>query len=773
MMVRLRRGGKVPKGEGGEKEKKPLYYFIFESRTGYIVFLLIAITLLLMPRIDIRSPRYKLNDIAPRNIKAPRDIVVLDERATEERRRAAAEALSPVFDFDTGLPAEVNSKIRLLFKLGREKISAGGVSRARLEEFKRELPFSISDPTLRLFIRKGFSQRFEEGITSVLNEVFVTDIVGSTSLLEPFRGRGFVRRDIISGEEELVKDVSPVIDINRAEGVLGSGLSRLSGLDNVQRELLLGFLKQFITPDLVFNRKETEDRKKAAARNVEPVYYQVKKGEMIIREGDKIDEIALLKLKGVMREEDSGVYLAELLGIAIIVFLLFFVLLRYLEGEQKRRAQKLNLILLLGTVVILSIALMRVSVFIADSVAGSFESSPFKDIEAYYYAIPYAAGAMLVVLLLGAPTGIVFSLVFAAFVGIISRGNFYLSVYALVGGLSTIYGISRYRERSGVIKAGLVVSLVNIIALSAIYLITSRYSPVELIFYQLGMAFAGGLLTATFVSVMLPIFEWAFGITTDIKLLELSNLDNPLLRELALRSPGTYHHSVILGHLAEAAAKEVGGNPLLAMVASLYHDIGKVKMPEYFVENQAGSYNRHERLPPNMSALILKNHVKEGVEMAKEAGLPSEIIDIIREHHGTRIITYFYEKAKKLASPELGDIREEDFRYPGPKPRSKEAGIMMLADVVEAASRTLEEPTAARIKGLIKKIVVDTLLDGQLDECPLTFVDLERISVVFARLLVGIYHERVDYPGYVFEAEKAGKEKNGNNNKKQPSGLSS
>jgi len=690
--------GKVPKGEGGEKEKKPFYFFIFRSKTAYIIFFLVAITLLLMPRREMKVREYRLNEIAPRDIKAPRDIVVLDEQATEKRRKEAAEAVLPVFDYDAGLSGEVEGKIRLLFKLGREKLVGKRLTSSGLAEFKKEIPFSIDDPYLRFFLRKRFNPKLEEELVVLLRGVFSRDIVGSRSLLEPFRERGIVRRDLISGKEVEVRDFSRIYDLVQAEESLRLGLSRLPGLTKSEEDLLVGFLKQFLTPNLSFNRKETEDRKEIARRKVEPVYYRVKKGEMIVREGDRIDEIALIKLRGVMRAVGTDFYFARLLGIAIVVILLFFAIIRYLEGGERRKRGRINLILLLGTVLLITILLVRASMFISESVAGSFTRSPLNSVEAYYYAIPYASGSMLVVLLLGVAPGIVFAMVLSAFVGIISQGNFFLALYALVGGLSTIYGISRYRE-----------------------------------------------------------------------LLELSNLDNPLLRELALKAPGTYHHSIIVAHLSEAAVKEVGGNPLLAMVASLYHDIGKLKMPEYFVENQAGSYNRHEKLPPTMSALILKNHVKEGVEMAREAGLPLEIIDLIEEHHGTKLITYFYEKAKKLADPEHSEIREEDFRYPGPKPRSKEAGIIMLADAVEAASRTLEEPTGARIKGLIKKIVTDTLLDGQLNECPLTFVDLERASQVFGRLLVGIYHERVDYPGYEFE-EKV--KRNGDNGKKRPSGLS-
>ena len=245
--------------------------------------------------------------------------------------------------------------------------------------------------------------------------------------------------------------------------------------------------------------------------------------------------------------------------------------------------------------------------------------------------------------------------------------------------------------------------------------------------------------------------EWLFNILTDIRLLELSNLNNPLLRRLAVEAPGSYNHSVIVGTLAESAAEAIGANALFCRVAAYYHDVGKMLKPDYFIENQKAGSNRHDALSPHMSALVIASHVKEGYELAKMYGLPRQVLDIIPQHHGTRKINYFFQKAKRSENSEVEEVRESDFRYPGPKPQTKEAAIFMLSDSIEAAARTLEDPSPARFKGLIRKIISDVVLDDQFEQCDLTFSDLEKVSAAFLRTLGSIYHHRIDYPGFDFD----------------------
>jgi hypothetical protein len=264
--------------------------------------------------------------------------------------------------------------------------------------------------------------------------------------------------------------------------------------------------------------------------------------------------------------------------------------------------------------------------------------------------------------------------------------------------------------------------------------------------FDLVMGFGGGLLSSVLVLGLAPIIEGLFGYTTDIKLLELANLENPLLKDLTLQAPGTYHHSVIVGSLVEAAAKSVSANPLLSRVSAYYHDIGKLKKPLYFIENAGGTENKHDHLSPSMSSLVLISHAKDGAELARENHLGERITRIIQQHHGTSLISFFYQRAKEQENPEMSLLNESDFRYPGPKPQTKEAGLVMLADAVEAASRTLTDPAPAQIKGLVQRIIQSIFLDGQLEECELTLKNLHSIEESFTRILTAIFHRRVEYP---------------------------
>jgi putative nucleotidyltransferase with HDIG domain len=285
----------------------------------------------------------------------------------------------------------------------------------------------------------------------------------------------------------------------------------------------------------------------------------------------------------------------------------------------------------------------------------------------------------------------------------------------------------------------------NILMIISSHLISGNPFKMSLL-SDLVMSFLGGVFASVLVLGIIPIIESLFAYTTDIKLLELANMDHPILKDLILQAPGTYHHSIIVGSLVEGAAKSIAANPLLARVSAYYHDLGKLKKPLYFIENVGGGENKHDHLAPTMSSLILISHVKDGVEMARENRLGERIGHIIQQHHGTSLISYFYQKAKEKENPEVESTHENDFRYPGPKPQTKEAGIVMLADSVEAASRALTDPTPSRINSLVQRITNNIFLDGQLEECELTLKDLQKIQESFDRILTAIFHQRIDYP---------------------------
>jgi len=318
------------------------------------------------------------------------------------------------------------------------------------------------------------------------------------------------------------------------------------------------------------------------------------------------------------------------------------------------------------------------------------------------------------------------------------------ATYALVGSLTGTGAVEVVQTRMSLFRGGLVVGLVNVAFAISLSLLDSNFVSIATV--QLaGCAFVGGVLVAILVSALLPVVESSFYYISDFKLLELANPNHPALRELMLHAPGSYQHSMMVATLAESACKGIGANALLARVGSYYHDIGKSKTPQYFAENQSGK-NPHDKLKPHMSSLIIKSHVKDGVEMARQHGLPREIIRFIKEHHGTSLIAFFYRKAKELEDPEIQEVDEKDFRYPGPKPQTPETAVCMLADGIEAASRAMQEPSPARLQGLVQRMINNAFTDGQLDQSDLTLRDLDNIAREFIRILVSIHHQRPEYP---------------------------
>ncbi len=318
--------------------------------------------------------------------------------------------------------------------------------------------------------------------------------------------------------------------------------------------------------------------------------------------------------------------------------------------------------------------------------------------------------------------------------------NLWVFIYSFFSGVVASYVVANCKKRSSLLYGGLIASFSNIAVLFALLISIGAFTTDSLVTALSTGIISGGM--GGLISVgLIPVSEIAFGFTTNLTLLELGTLDHPLLKELALRAPGTYYHSMMVSTLSEMAAEEVKANSLLAKVGAYFHDIGKLKKPEYFIENQ-GLVNKHSKLSPHMSALILKSHVKDGVELARKYKLGEKIISIIQQHHGTSLITFFYKKAIDMGE----EIDEREFRYPGPRPQFKEAAIIMMADVVEAASRTLTEPSPSRIKGLVFNAINNLIRDGQLDESDLTFKDLKIIGNTFVRVLTGIYHKRIEYP---------------------------
>ena len=750
-----------------------------------MVTLSLVISLLLFPNILSKPASYKLGDIAKRDIKASHDFLIENKALTEADREKAARDTMAVYDFDNAA-VNVVPAIREAFNMSRmlpvppsdlygsDEQSASEEQRTTTEDsvdynIVKNRFFSILEipPDEDLFsqlVRFGFPSSVEETVVRMVTAVSGRGVVGNRAMLKnQIEKGGIVLHEIYSKKEISVTDFDRFFDLAGARQYVENQVDGLKA--SMQPPQLAGLsvrlAQALIEPNLTFNQRETEARKELARKSVKPVYFRMKKGEMLVREGERIGPEHLLRLSEAGKSFNRIDMIGRVPAMAILIgFLLFVVYIVSLRGTKSIRADGRDLVF--SASVLLSVfTFFWTYDYVADEIArgfGSFSST------ALLFAMPVATGAMLISIFQGTVMAVTFSLIISVLSSLLTGGRVEFFLYFFVSSIVAAYGVRNCHERGILIKTGLLVGLMNaVLALAVEMIYGSLYSLEALIAATCGLF--GGLLSGVIATGILPLVEMSFGFTTDIKLLELGNLDQPLLRELMVRAPGTYHHSVIISNMVEATAKAVQANPLLAKVSAYYHDIGKMKKPLYFVENQTGSENKHERLAPSMSSLILISHVKDGAELAKKHKLGREIIDIIQQHHGSSLISFFYQKAKdRMGSrgSKSTEIKDEDFRYPGPKPQTKEAGLVMLADMVEAAARSLVDPTPARIQGMVQKIINKAFSDGQLDECELTLKDLHEIAKSFNKTLSGIFHHRIEYPEVVERTPK--KARNGNTN---------
>ncbi|MGB9885373.1 MAG: HD family phosphohydrolase [Moorellales bacterium] len=494
-----------------------------------------------------------------------------------------------------------------------------------------------------------------------------------------------------------------------------------------------------LRPTLTYDLEGTRLRVEEAQARVAPVQVTVRAGEKIVGKGELVTEqqIEALQHLGLLRSPSA---FASFFGIVMLVGVLYLLLALYLWSYQREIFRSESRLVLLGILVVLGVALGRA--IMAIDLGGDPETASLVG-----YMIPTAASSMLIAILLDSRLGVFCTVMLGLLVGLLTGGNLAPAVVATVGGLTGVYSVSHLSQRTDLVKASLYIILANLVCVCSLGLLQG-YSGSGMAIGAL-LSLANGVLSSVLTIGSLPFFEGAFGLTTSVKLLELANPNQPLLRRLLLEAPGTYHHSLMVANLAEVAADALGADALLARVGGYYHDIGKLRRPYFFIENQVGGENPHDKLNPGLSTLIITAHVKDGLEMAREARLPAPITDMIAQHHGSSVVSYFYHKAARNGSKE--PVQEDDFRYDAPKPRTKEAAILMLADSVEAGARSLQKPSPNRLEGLVRKVIKEKLEDGQLDECPLTFQELDQIAQAFTRALSGIFHSRIEYPESVLK----------------------
>jgi len=749
---------------------------VFQRWTVLIVMSLL-LAVLLSPEIHIITPKYKLESIATKDVKADSDFLVEDKVSTEQKKAEAVKRAKPIYDLDRYMPSRIGMTMSKAFlgmaevynRVDREKLqpdTAKAIIKEARSEIENIIGLPLTDSEFKAFSSYKFPIDICNNNVKLIYSVYNEGIISREDFSGISTDNGIIIRNIKNQSEQEKYDLASILSLKTAYShIEKNALFILEDEERNVRNASISLVKRILQPNLTFAKNATEQRKELIRNSVKPVFYKVQKNEMIVREGEKITSVHLDKLAALYAGyEGSGFLNISIFTGLFLAITLFSLILYYVFTSQiATRLKHINTdILLIGIAAILQVLLARIGIFICDSIYHAF---PLIPAGACMYAVPFSTAAMLVVVLINREAGILFAVFSSFLISFLFEEKASMFFFSLLGSMVAAFKIYECKERSAFFKTGVIVGFVNMGVIVCLSLLVGRLFSMETLI-NIVMGASGGFFAAAVAISIIPLFEFVFGYTTDIKLLELANLNQPVFQQMIMVAPGTYHHSVVVASMVETAADAIGANSLLAKVSAYYHDIGKLKKALYFIENQKGPENKLDKLSPKMSSLVVISHVKEGVELAKDYKLGKAIIDVIRQHHGTRLVGYFYEKAQKNKDPSVRAIPEGDFRYPGPKPQSKEAGLVLLGDVVEASSRTLKNPTPSRIKSLVEDRINQVLMEGELNESDLTLNDLNKIAESFTRTLNGIFHQRIDYPEPVVRENNGKKENNGDSYRK-------
>lgn len=684
----------------------PVFKFLKNQLVKQIFIALVFTVLLLLIVIDSIAPEkisVNVGDIAPVDIRATKDII--DEITTNQLKEKAIDNVEPRHKIDPTIQVKVKNEIKQFFELVYN-----------LKSYE-DLNINMKISLLKQQSNINLSERDYSAVMSADNEELNMLESNIYDIVAQIMGTG-IKEEELEYEKENVKKI----------------FNSLDSLSDSLKGLGINIVNNAIKPNRFLDIETTRQKQQEAANSVAPVI--VKEGQLIIRKGEKIDvkTLELIKKTGLLKENDGPDY-SLIIGALLIVVLLELVIIAYLYLFNREILESTKFLIILSIIILATIIISK-SIY---GISG--------------YLVPISAATMLISILVNPKLAILINCVLTIIIGIVTGNDVNIIVMSLIGGSIGAVGVINSYQRYNIFLTGLIVSATNLLTILAFGLIID--TEVILLLNKVMYGVLNGIFSAILTIGSLPLWESVFGIVTPLKLLELCNPNHPLLKRLLLEAPGTYHHSIIVGNLSEAAAEAVGASPLVARAGAYFHDVGKLKRPYFFKENQLNSENPHDKINPSLSTLIITNHVKDGAEMARKFKIPSIIIDIIKQHHGDTLVAYFYHKALNGENSE--HVQEESFRYEGPKPQTKEAAIIMLADSVEAAVRSMREPTKGKIEGLVREIIKNKLNDGQLDECDLTLKDLDTIANSFLNILLGIFHERIEYPKLDLNELRGGK----------------
>lgn len=671
--------------------------------------LLIFIGAILLLNIIFPPPampqRYDIatGEIAPYNIIAPYDFFIpKDEQTLSEEREEIARRIPPVFELDNAVLSEVILNIdgleRVIDSMRNLPVSRDSIIHLAQRQY------ALNEGVIAYLLRNNHKRIFLR-LRNSFAEVYATGIVD-------LKNADYRIIAITSGFQETVESLDRLYSVDEAENIVAMG----------QRAEYRSLVQFFITPNITFNKERTDERIDGVFENVPKTKGKILRGEIIAEKHKRVDAGTMekiLALESTYISIGTWEIAKSLLFRNILYLAIFFLLFKFDSTTGSKLFTGKNLYF---------VALLSAAYLIIGKITYAAN---------VVYLTPVAFFIFLFALYFNFYVGMLFAFLFAAIFGIVlnSVGIF---TFLFVSGIVAAFSSQTINSRLAFYRPLVYLALANVAAIlfTDVYLAERGITLVSI-----GAGVVNSVLVTLSFVLFLPLFERLFDFTTDLTLLELGNLNLPLFKDMAIEAPGTYHHSIIVGNLAEAGARYIGADPVLARIGAYYHDIGKLKKPEYFIENQIGIRNPHDTLKPQMSALVIISHVKDGIEMAKRMKLPRKVVEVIEQHHGTTMIELFYRKALE----DSADTDQDSYRYPGPRPKTKETALVMLADSVEAAARGERNITVAKLQKIVKENIEKKFNDGQLDDCPITRHDLEQVKTAFMPILTGVFHPRVDY----------------------------
>jgi len=687
----------------------------------YLVFIVTAIIMYSILVTALVPKRYTLNigDIANVDIKATREVE--NELSTESDRTKAVEGVG-IKTIKTPVKEKAIENISNLFsKLDQLNTISNGNSSANSNGSTTSKVLSEKEKIDSLKSKNSISDFTYEKYQTLIN----LNSKDSDELEK------FLKTTMITLYDLTTINENKPDEIVLARGIIATAFNNTNFPKNI-REIGMSIANGEVHPNTIYDKKGTDLLIEEARNSVKPV--MIKKDQIIVKEGEPItdEQKSVLESLGLLDNTNNfewSLYLSLAALVCLVILLQWYYLYKY----HPKIFNDIKKIVMLNIISIIAILLARVLGIIS------------------LFVIPLACVPMLMAILINDEVSIVLNILNCILISVAVNFNFEITILALLNSIVGVMMLKKMQQRNDILYSSIFIATINLMVyLSMGFLLSNSIIDV---LKKAVIVYLASLISGVLTIGFLPFFESSFDIVTTVKLLELSNPNHPLLKRLLLEAPGSYHHSILVANLAEVAAEAVGANPVLARASAYYHDIGKIKRPYFFKENQLGNDNPHDKITPNLSTLIIISHVKDGLELAKEYKIPKVIQDAIRQHHGTTLVKYFYVTMKN-SSDNPDEIKEEDFRYKGPNPGSKEAAIIMLADVVEAAVRSILNPTKGKIEEMVNNLIKSRLNDGQLDNCDLTLKDLEKIRASFSKVLSGIYHERIEYPSEKWQKDK-------------------